>query len=154
MVSFTNDGESLKHHLIDFFRVMQHEMEGKEVSPESIARRYVENQISMENGMKEYYDYLALCRQKDERLLRAVKKVKGKTFYKYLIELLEDRVDYTTMEIVNAPTGEHQSTNDFGRTIKEYWVDQRSVGTEGDSFEGTICVQLKENKFLKANYSC
>ena len=33
------------------------------------------------------------------------------------------------------------------------WVDQRSVGDSGDSFEGTVCIELPDKKYLVWSYS-
>ena len=40
------------------------------------AEEYVDNEISMQKGMKEYYDYLNEENRKNHRLLNAIKKVK------------------------------------------------------------------------------
>lgn len=128
-------------------------VDNKNLPNMQIIEPYVDGQIKMYEAMSEYYDYLALENKKNERLLRAIKKVKGKTFYKYLTEIIEESEGIQGLaEIVSKPTGKYQE-EDYGRTIKGIWIEEWSVGMDGDSYNGTVCVQLKPNKFLKFNYS-
>lgn len=122
-------------------------------SRHELINRYLAQEEMYDNHFKELMEYEAECYRSNERLLRAIKKVKGKTFYKYLLQILKesDRVD-GKMEIVSEPCGEFQNEK-YGQTINGIWVDQWSVGMEGDSFQGYVCVQLKPNKYLKFNYS-
>jgi hypothetical protein len=73
-----------------------------------------------------------------------------------LVALIKDAnpTEWHEWEIVSEPSGKKQKETEFGHSIKFIWVDQWSVGTEGDSFEGYIEVQIKENKYLKFRYSC
>lgn len=117
------------------------------------AESYIDNQIAMQKGMQEYYDYLRDVDKKNKRLLTAIKKVKGKTFYKHLLTIIEESEGIDGFaQIVKEPVGKFQKEQ-YGRTIPGYWVDQWAVGMEGDSWEGTVCVQLKPNKYLKFSYS-
>ena len=107
----------------------------------------------MQKGMQEYYDYLNEENKKNHRLLNAIKKVKGKTFFKYLMEIIEESEGIKGLaQIVKEPTGKFQEEK-YGRQINGIWVEQWSVGMEGDSWDGFVCVQLKENKYLKFGYS-
>lgn len=128
-------------------------MENKNLPPMKIIEPFVDGQIKMYNAMSEYYDYLALENKKNQRLLKAIKKVKGNTFYKYLMEIIDESEGIQGLaEIVSKPTGKYQEEH-YGRTIKGIWIEQWNVGMEPDSYNGTVCVQLKPNKFLKFNYS-
>ncbi len=150
----SEDQDQLRWHLIGFYHEVKFQKENyPEKSVEEIANKYIENELSMEEGMKAWADYEnEICRH-NARLLKAVKKVKGKTFYKYLSEIIEDSDKITgKMEIVTIPTGEFQKEK-YGRQIKGIYVQQWGVGMEGDSWEGNVCVELKPNKFLKFSYS-
>jgi len=103
--------------------------------------------------MNEYHDYLNELDRKNKRLLKAIKKVKGNTFYKYLLQIIEESEGISGLaEIVSKPVGEFQAEK-YGRQIKGIWVSQWSVGTEGDSWDGIVYVEIKPNKYLKFNYS-
>ncbi|HUM52922.1 MAG TPA: hypothetical protein PK431_13955 [Chitinophagales bacterium] len=129
---------------------------GKEVSfceLKKIVDEYVGNEISMQKGMQEYYDYLKEENRKNHRLLNAIKKVKGKTFFKYLMGIIEDSEGIKGLaQIVKEPVGKFQEEK-YGRQINGIWVEQWSVGMEGDSYEGFVCVKVKPNKYLKFGYS-
>jgi len=58
---------------------------------------------------------------------------------------------HSRLEIVEKPSGRAQA-EDWG-SFKEVFVQQWSVGCEGDSFEGYICIPLPDGKFLKSFYS-
>lgn len=91
----------------------------------------------------------------NNRLFKAIETVKGKAFLRNLKMVLFDCYlsNYDKCTIVNSTTGKWQEER-YGREIRGYWVDQWSVGMEGDSFAGFIYVKLKENKFIKCPYSC
>ena len=55
-------------------------------------------------------------------------------------------------EIVDKPVGKFQEEK-FGRQIKGIWVEQWSVGMEGDSYEGFVCVESGKDRYLKFGYS-
>lgn len=118
-----------------------------------VAIGYIDNEISMQNAMQDYYKSINEVNQRNHRLLNAIKKVKGKTFFKYLMEIINESDGIRGLaEIVKVPVGKFQ-TEKYGRQIKGIWVEQWSVGMEGDSFEGNVCVEIKPNKYLKFSYS-
>ena len=118
-----------------------------------LANSKVDDEIAMIScfeGMREYDD---LCARYNNRLLRAIKSVKGNTFYKYLVDIIKESEGINGMaSIVSKPVGTF-SDEKYGRQIKGIWVDQQAVGCEGDSWAGTVCVEIKPNKFLKFDYS-
>lgn len=146
--------ESFRNHLIQFASHIDYSNNAKEdKSVYQIADSYVKNQISMEDGMKAWADYENECFRKNKRLLKAIKSIKGKTFYKYLSGIIEGSEGIKGIaEIVKEPTGKFQKDN-YGRQIKGIWVQQWSVGMEGDSWEGYVCVEIKPNKYFKFSYS-
>lgn len=155
-MNISENKESLRWHLISFYGMFQNERESNPtVTIYEVADAYVANELSMEEGMKQYYDSLTETWKYNQRILRAVKSVRGKTFYKHLTEFIKNAepTDYHEWEIVSQPVGNKQEVTEFGRSIKKEWVVQHSVGDSGDSWAGTICVQLKENKYLKFHFS-
>lgn len=98
---------------------------------------------------------------KNRRLYRAIKRQLGYRFYKNMIELFamcEVRLEYmgfmNQLELTRTPDGSYQETNEFGRKIKGYYVQQWAVGLEGDSWSGFICLELKKGLFIKAPFDC
>jgi hypothetical protein len=150
-------GETIKSHLVHFYDQYQFQ---KDQTPNpnihEYAESYIKNEIAMEEGMQSYFDGINEIHRRNSRILRAIKSIKGKAFYRHLVALIKDAnpTEWHEWEIVSEPSGKKQNESEFGRSIKFIWVDQWSVGTEGDSFEGYIEVQLKENKYLKFRYSC
>ena len=153
MIDFSEENKQcIKRHLVQFFNCTSHE-HNKGVAIDEVADRYVDNEISMQKAMKEYYDYLKEESEKNHRLLLEIKKDKGSTFYKYLIEIINESEGIKGVaQIVDKPVGEFQKEK-YGRQIKGIWVDQRSVGDSGDSWEGTVCVQPDKSRYLKLGYS-
>lgn len=159
-MSIEENKEWFKQHLISFYRTIQYYKEKsalestQELGPGPIADIYIDNEISMEQGWRQHFEYLEAVKKYNARILKAIKSVKGKTFYKYLKNIIEegDRIDQQ-MEIVAEPIGDFQKEH-YGRSIPCIWVDQRSVGDSGDSYAGTVCIRLKSNKYLKFYYSC
>lgn len=155
MLDFTEDNrQSVKSHLVMFYNQMEYSKSENENTPVAVmADRYIDNEIAMQKGMNEYHDYLNELDRKNKRLLKAIKKVKGNTFYKYLLQIIEESEGISGLaEIVSKPVGEFQAEK-YGRQIKGIWVSQWSVGTEGDSWDGIVYVEIKPNKYLKFNYS-
>jgi hypothetical protein len=116
---------------------------------------FLNNEIAMEDGWKEYMKAVEDCHKKNVRLLKAIKSVKGKTFYRRLCELIKDcegLKDCVLARIVREPNGQYVKES-YGKQIAGYWVNQWSVGAEGDSFEGTICVEIKPGRYFKFDYS-
>lgn len=154
--SFTEEKERLKIHLVGFHEFLNYRKTDHPGEPIGVsADLYIDNEIAMEKGMAEYYNALREIERKNNRILRAVKSVKGKTFYNHLIEYLKncETTDYNIWEIVRVPQGKEQKVTECGRAIKKEWVQQWSVGDSGDSWSGIICVELKPGRYLKFNFS-
>lgn len=151
------NGETIKSHLTSFYDQYEYQKsQDSKINIHQFADDYIKNEIAMEAGMDEYLKGLEQVDKHNRRILKAIKAVKGKTFYRHLVALIKDAgsVSWNEWEIVKEPNGKKQKETEFGRSIKQIWVDQWSVGTGGDSFEGYIWVQLKENKYLKFRFSC
>lgn len=154
-MNISDNKESFRWHLISFYGWVENQRkDNPDVNVYKVADDYVANEIKMEEGMREYHEYLNSISRYNERILRAIKSVKGKTFYNHLTEYLKhtEASDWH-FEIVSQPVGKLQEVSEFGRPIKKEWVVQHAVGDSGDSWAGTICIQLKENKYLKFHFS-
>lgn len=101
---------------------------------------------------KKYYTNV---KRVNNRILRAIKSVKGKVFAKELLSVIKESEGVVgPWKIVKKPKGGYQD-EDYGTIIKGWWVDQwRNGGYEGDDFAGDIYIKLKKDKYLKIYYSC
>lgn len=107
--------------------------------------------------MDEMYESMAAydreVERSNKRLCKAILNQLGTTFLKEIMAVAHESEVQNKMEIVRETTGEYQK--EYGYDCFEgYWVDQWSVGDSGDSFNGYIYIQLKENRWLKMYYSC
>ena len=106
-------------------------------------------------GVEEWHDEIA---RKNGRVLKAIRSVKSKSFYRslsaYLKDLYYECYNKEQMEfaLVKQPAGKLIKES-WGKELKQHWVDQYSSGPEGDSYDGYIYIQLKEKMFLRVNYS-
>lgn len=155
-MTFKGNEESIRYHLLHFLQVVEHHKEHEpDKSSYDIAVAYIKDQVDMENGMEEYYKYILHVEHQNMRILKAVNATLGKTFCKHLVTYLQNAqpVNYAPWEIVREPEGDLHKVTEYGRSIRQEWVQQWSVGTEGDSWEGIICVPLKPGRWLKFNFS-
>lgn len=88
-----------------------------------------------------------------EKYAREYVETKSQKAYQKVVDWLNkytdaDGVDIGEISIVSKPTGDKQFENG------EY-CEQRSVGCEGDSFEGYYYHKMRENdNYLKYTYFC
>ncbi len=71
----TSYADSLKYH--------------SDKSHGEVANLFLDNEISMEDGMDEYYKAVVEVQRRNKRLLRAIRRTRGYTFYKRLLEVIE-----------------------------------------------------------------
>lgn len=104
--------------------------------------------------MGEYYAELDTHRDNvkriNDRLLRAIKHMKGKYFHDDVLSIMEDS-ETQAMYIVNKPKGSKQKEG--YEVIKKVWVDQWT-GYECDDYHGVLYVKLKKGKYLAIPYCC
>lgn len=153
-MNVTENKESFRQHLISFHQQLEHEKsENPSVNVFTVIDGYIDNQLAMEKGMEEWMEFEREQDRKNLRLLKAIKSVKGKAFYKHLLEVIEESEGLKGLaQIVKEPVGKFQKES-YGREIKGIWVQQWAVGDTGDSWEGNVCVQVKPNKYFKFSYS-
>lgn len=95
--------------------------------------------------------------QRDQRLLNAIKSIKGEPYLKALGELIEELDQTSDYSIVDKPKGDYQKEY-WHKEIRGVWVDQwRNGGYTGDDFAGDVYVKIKrknkKDKYLKIPYS-
>lgn len=114
----------------------------------------LDEQEVIDNHWKEMAEWEKECGRKNRRLLKAIKSVKGKAFYGHILDIIEESEGIDGVaEIVRLPVGNFQEEK-YGRSIKGIWVNQTTNGGySGDSFAGTVCVELKPGRFLKFAYA-
>jgi len=88
------------------------------------------------------------------RILGAIELIKGKVFVESVKACIEEsEIDgFHPAELVKEPVGEYQK-EDYNGSFEGIWVQQWSVGDSGDSYQGYVCIQLKEKMYLKFRYS-
>lgn len=89
----------------------------------------------------------------NNRISKSIKYQFGESFAQEIMLVAEECEVNGKWEIVERTTGKYQEEDGYYH-FKGYWVDQWSVDDSGDSFNGYIYIQLKENKWLKMFYSC
>ncbi len=96
-------------------------------------------------------EYHSECERHNNRILNAIKGIKGEQFFEDLMTFMEDCEVNNKFKIVRKPAGEYQSEN-YGK-IKRSWVVQYSVGDSGDSWAGTVSVKIKKGRWLEMPFS-
>lgn len=113
---------------------------------------YLDDKQAEEDCWRSLAEYENECDRKNKRLLRAIKSVKGRTFFNHIMDIIVESEGIDGLaEIVREPVGTFQEER-HGRHIGGIWVHQWSVGMEGDSFEGYVCVKIKPGRYLKFPY--
>ncbi|OJX63101.1 hypothetical protein [Dysgonomonas sp. 37-18] len=115
------------------------------------------NKADMDKAMSEFFQYEAECNRKDQRVINAIKTVKGNSFHKSLGDLIEDLDRTSGYSIVDKPKGNYQKEY-WHKEIQGVWVDQWcNGGYSGDEFAGDVYVKIKrqnkKDKYLKIPYS-
>jgi len=128
--------------------------ENPDLCKDDLINKYLDDRDAEAKAWANIAAYEADIKRCNDRLFRAIKKVKGRTFYTHLCYMTEDISLSDKMQIIHAPQGTHRKENEFGRSITESWGYQRATNLEGDSFAGYFCIKLKPNKYLKISYSC
>lgn len=110
--------------------------------------------IAIDDGYKAMDEAQQAADAENNALLEKIKTEFGAIYTSHIEECLRESeapADFTRLEIVEKPTGKAQA-EDWG-SFKKVYVEQWSVGTEGDSFDGYLYIPLPDDKFLKAAFS-
>ena len=99
-------------------------------------------------AMDEWYAYIDSYTKANEKLISSI----GETALADYYELIEEGTQIDGLaEFVAMPAGDKNEGEHCG-VFTEVWVDQRSVGTEGDMFDGYLYFKFGENKWIKTPY--
>ena len=128
--------------------------EKPDLTKHEFINKYLDNKQAEEECYRGLIEYENECVRKNRRILRAIKSVKGKAFYKHILDIIEESEGIRDVaEIVREPVGTFQEEK-YGRSIKGIWVNQTTNGGySGDSFARTVCVEVKPGRFLKFAYA-
>lgn len=113
-----------------------------------------ETYLSISDGYKAMAEEQARADADNTATLERIGATFGTKYAQDIKEYLKDAeapAEFTRLEIVDKPTGRAQ-VEDWG-SFKQVYVQQWSVGCEGDSFDGYICIPLPDGKFLKTSFS-
>ncbi len=91
----------------------------------------------------------------NKKVLLDIVAMKGQKYANSMMGFIKEAQDYQSYDpwvLVSKPYGNKQK-EDYGM-VEYVWVDQWSVGDGGDSFNGYLYFELKEDLFLKVFYSC
>jgi hypothetical protein len=108
----------------------------------------IESKASLE-AMREWDNKEA---DKGIKILKRVKKRVSSSWYKSIIEYIED-CDFTRdFSIVDKPEGKRQKES---YRFSYLYVDQYcNGGYSGDDFAGKVCLPIRGGLYLKFHYSC
>lgn len=96
----------------------------------------------------------------NNRILRVIRHRFGRAYVRHLLAFLKDSeadgyMGFDHKWEISRNKGQYDCTTDeYGRKLRKYSVDQWSVGIEGDSWAGHIYIELKPNRYLKVPFSC
>ena len=93
------------------------------------------------------------CNKHNKEIMEQVVAKVGNKALEDFKELMQLANVTGKLEIVSEPGGEVAQNESYG-VFTEVWVDQRSVGMEGDSFEGFVYGKFADAEWLKIPYSC
>lgn len=85
----------------------------------------------------------------NDNILKVIIRIKSKAFARSIRKYISD-CSAGTFWIQKAPVGKRQFEPEY-KHFQVVWINQYSVG--GDSYEGTISIPIKKNKFLIIPYS-
>lgn len=114
------------------------------------------NKSDMDKAMQEFIEIENEIHKKDQRLLNAIKSVKGDSYYDALCDLMQETECTSEFSIVDKPKGDYQKEY-WHNEIQGVWVDQWcNGGYVGDDFQGDIYVKIKRknkrDKCIKLPY--
>lgn len=86
--------------------------------------------------------------KKDSKVLDYVKELVTAEFFEDIEYELDESDHWINLRIVDKPEGDLQKAE----SCFKVYVDQHSVGDTGDSYAGTVCIELPNKKYLIWDY--
>jgi len=86
--------------------------------------------------------------KKDYDILEKVKKLVSKEAFEDIENELEESEHWINLRIVDEPEGDLQKSE----SCFKVFIDQNSGGVSGDSYAGTVCIELPNGKYLIWDY--
>lgn len=105
-----------------------------------------------QKAMEDLQAYDEECNKHNKEIMEQVTAKVGNKALEDFKGLLDFAGVTGKIEIVSKPDGDNQ--DESCGVFTEVWVDQWSVGMEGDSFEGFIYGKFSDTEWLKIPYSC
>ncbi len=91
--------------------------------------------------------------ERDKKVLKKIKEISSKEFYKDLQKWLKDEENGITgyYQVVDKPVGNYVKEKGYV-LIKGMWVDQYVSPCIGDDYHGYLTIELENGKYLKCNF--
>ena len=89
----------------------------------------------------------------NKKLLSEIEPITGKEFIDDLLSLMKDiKEKDSLLTIVTSPEGMELNDSRY-TTITKVWIKQRSTSAFiGGSIEGSLCIQIAKDRWIKINY--
>ena len=107
-------------------------------------KKFLEDNKKYHDAMREYHEAEIEQHEKDAAVMRDVKKLVSAERYANIESEIENSEKAYNYRIVQKPVGEPY----IGDHGIRGWVDQRAVGLSGDSWEGSVCVEISSHEYL------
>lgn len=147
---FYKDNEkNLKYTIEKFHSYYTHQLLNDPKLPIGVAvDDFIAYEKEQEAQWYEIHESLKKTESENRLLLKGIKVKKSRRFYNHLLNLvkyLEAQWDIP-MTFVTTPEGDYQEENEFGRSIKGIYVQQKCFE---DSCAGTVCVEIYPGQYLR-----
>lgn len=98
-------------------------------------------------GCEDFMKEIEVANKKsNDRLMRVIENIKGRQFVRDFYKLMKlMKKPNRRIYVVRHPIGQ-KMTDDRTNTISEMWVELKYTTGE---MEGTVCVEVKENRWLQ-----
>lgn len=93
----------------------------------------------------------ALDKDKRKRSLSFVKKRVSASWYRSVLEFVDDGEYQHDFSIVDKPVGARQKER---LRFSHVYIDQHGPGICGDDYYGQICIPIRGGLYLSYHYSC
>jgi hypothetical protein len=91
-------------------------------------------------------------KQKSDRILKVLRKIKGEEWYSELIDYSKEAETHNPFNIVRKPKGQYQEESDY-ELLGGVWVEQSTSYPCEDCYYGTVTVKIDEKRWLEMPFS-